>query len=71
MLSYKDIEKLHEYDISNKVYCTNPKCGQRFGVIFKHKNTDRLLCPNCKHWIYRDNKTRLKYEMKERGVKVE
>lgn len=68
MLSYKDIEKLHEYDISNKVYCKH--CNSGCGVIFKHKDCDRLLCPNCKRWVYRDKKTQLRYEMKERGVKI-
>ena len=62
--------KLYQFDTDHKVYCANPKCNG-FGVIFKHKDIDRLLCPNCKHWIYRDEKTKLKYEMKERGVKVE
>ena len=67
MLSYKEILKLHEYDIKNKVYCKNPKCRST-GVIFKHKDIDRKICSNCGHWIYKDEKTRLKYEMKERGI---
>lgn len=71
MLTYKEIERLHSYDIDNKVYCNRPSCHGKFGVIFKHKDIDRLLCPNCKHWVYRDEKTRLKYEMKERGVNIE
>ena len=70
MLSYKEIEKLHSCDIDNKVYCKNPKCNRKFGVVFKHKDHDRSICSNCGHWIYKDEKTRLKYEMKERGINV-
>jgi len=68
MLTYKEILKLHEYDIEHKVYCKNPKCKAGFGVIFKHSDADRYICKNCGHWIYRDKKTQLKYEMKERGI---
>lgn len=62
--------KLYQFDTDHKVYCANPKCNG-FGVIFRSKDIDRKLCINCGHWIYRDEKTKLKYEMKERGVKVE
>lgn len=61
------IEKIMNFAIEHKVYCKNPKCSGH-GVVFYRKETNRLLCPNCHQWIYRDEKTRLKYEMKERGI---
>lgn len=62
--------KLMNYDTENKVYCTNPHCNGH-GIAFKRAGYDRLICRNCGHYIYKDEKTRLKYEMLERGVKVE
>lgn len=67
----KTIEgKMMKYATENKVYCTNSKCSGH-GVVFYSSKTDRLLCPNCNEWIYRDAKTKLKYEMMERGIKVD
>lgn len=66
----KDIsnfDKLFNYDTDHKVYCPNPYCNGH-GVTFKRVDNDRLICRNCGHWIYRDEKTKLKYEMKERGI---
>jgi len=60
-------DKQYSFDSEHKVYCTNPKCSGH-GVVFYRKDIDRLLCPNCNEWIYRDPQTRLKYEMKERGI---
>lgn len=62
-------EKLMRYDTENKVYCTN--CDHGCGVVFRTKDVDRKICRNCGHWIYRNNMTRLRYEMKERGVRIE
>ena len=64
--------KMMRYDTENKVYCQNQKCKKHgVGVVFYKKETDRILCPNCNEWIYKDQQTKLKYEMKERGVKVD
>lgn len=57
-------DKLYNYDSDHKVYC---KCGKA-GVVFKHKDTDRLICKNCRNYIYRDKKTELKYKMIEKGI---
>lgn len=62
--------KLMNYDTENKVYCSNPYCNGH-GIAFKRAGVDRLICRNCGHYIYKDEKTRLKYEMMERGVKIE
>lgn len=66
----KTIEgKMMKYATENKVYCTNSKCSGH-GVVFYSSKTDRLLCPNCNEWIYKDPQTELKYKMKEKGVNV-
>lgn len=59
MLKKTIIEKLHEYDTNNKVYC---KCG--CGVVFYNTGRDRLICPNCKHFIYKNKEIEFKYKMK-------
>ncbi len=63
-------DKLFEFSTNNKVYCKNKKCSGH-GVVFRNKNQDRILCPNCNEWIYRDEKTKLKYEMMKRGVSID
>jgi len=64
--------KMMNYDTENKVYCKNLKCIKHgTGVVFYKKETDRILCPNCNEWIYKDPQTELKYKMKERGVKID
>ena len=60
-------DKQFKFATEHKIYCTNPKCNGH-GVVFYDKNTERKLCVNCGKWIYRDEKTQLKYEMKERGI---
>ena len=40
-------------------------------IKFRRAGNDRLICRNCGHWIYKDEKTRLKYELLERGVKID
>ena len=52
--------KLMRFDSANKVYCKNPKCSGH-GVVFRNKDQDRKLCPNCNEWIFRDEKARLLY----------
>lgn len=37
---------------------------------FHHKETDRLICNWCKHWIYKDEETKLKYKNKEQINKL-
>lgn len=58
-----DFEKLKKAELSCKVYC-DCGCGRIFPKM-KHTR-DRLICNNCGKWIYKDEATRFKYEMKER-----
>lgn len=44
-----------------KVICEH--CG--WPRRFHHKDTERLICNNCKRWIYKDEATKLKYKNKE------
>lgn len=44
-----------------KVECEH--CG--WPRRFHNKNTERLICNNCKRWIYKDEATKLKYKNKE------
>ena len=63
-------DKQFQFATDHKVYCTNPKCSGH-GVVFRTKEQERKLCVNCGHWIYKDEKTKLKYEIMERGVKID
>ena len=62
--------RLMRYDSDHKVYCKNLKCSGH-GVVFRAKDQDKKLCPNGNEWIFRNEKARLKYEIKKRGVKIE
>lgn len=44
------------------VFC---KCGRRQFIT----NADRTICSWCDKWIYKDTKTKFKYEMRERLCK--
>ena len=44
------------------VFC---KCGRRQFIT----NADRTICSWCGKWIYKDMKTKFKYEMRERLCK--
>jgi len=62
-----DIKK-YQFDTNHKVYCD---CDEgHHGVVFYGTPKDRLICNNCGHWIYKDEKTKLKYKLKEKGVSV-
>ena len=63
-------DRMMQYDSENKIYCDNPYCNGH-GIAFKRAGNDRLICRNCGHWIYKDKKTKLKYELLERGVKID
>lgn len=52
--------------IGEKVICEH--CG--WPKRFNHKDTERLICNNCHRWIYKDEKTKLKYENKEKMNKL-
>lgn len=45
----------------NTVVC---ECGMRTYMY----STDRTICRGCGHWVYKNKKTQLKYEMKKMGV---
>lgn len=57
--SYKVLEKEHR--IFNNFIV---KCNCSHSVLFTGKK-DRLLCNHCGHYVYRDEKAKLKYKMKE------
>ena len=61
--------RLMRFATENKVYCDH--CNSGYGAVFRCKDTERKLCKVCGYWIYRDPKTKLKYEMIERGVKID
>lgn len=58
-------EKIAKILTTTKVYC---KCGDGHGVSFGLSHKDRLLCDNCGRWVYKDEKTRLKYELMKKGI---
>lgn len=55
MTSYKDIEKLAKYKTNHKVKC---KCGH--SMFFKR---DYHICTWCGKRVYKDDKTKFKYEL--------
>ena len=61
-------QKVAKVLTESKVYCEH--CGDGHGVSFGFSHRDRMLCPNCKHWIYKDKKAEMKYKMKEKGVNI-
>ena len=63
-------DKQMQFATEHKVYCKNKKCSGH-GVVFKDPNLDFKICVNCGNRVYRDEKTKLKYEMLERGVKID
>jgi len=46
-----------------RVYCSN--CGH--SIILATR--DRTICSNCGLWVYKDEKTRFKYELKKEMIK--
>lgn len=63
-------DRQYRFATEHKVYCKNPKCSGH-GVVFRNVKQERKLCPNCNCWVYKDDKTKLKYEMLERGIKID
>lgn len=49
-----------------KVLCEH--CG--WPKRFYNRYADRLICVNCKHWVYRNNEAKLKYKNKEQINKL-
>jgi len=62
--------KLLKYNTEHKVYCEH--CGDGHGVIFYDSKSNRewLICPNCGYYVFKNEKAKLKYEMKKRGILV-
>ena len=63
-------DKQFKFATEHKVYCKNPKCSGH-GVVFRTKDQDKKLCPNCNEWVFRNKKAELKYRLLERGVKID
>ena len=57
----KHDSKLAEEKRKYAVYCKN--CGWR-NHIYYFEN-DRKICKNCHNWIYKDEKTKFNYTLKE------
>ena len=54
---YESMKKLENERSKYKVQC---KCGTKTIIV----NTDRAICRNCKHWLYRNKKIEFKEKMK-------
>ena len=48
----------------NKIQDYMVKCKCSHTMLFTGSK-DRLCCSHCGHYVYRDNKTEIKYKMKE------
>ena len=59
----KEDDRLFQEITSAKVKC--PTCGHSV-LIYK---TDRVICDWCNHWVYRNDKARFKFKMKEEMIK--
>ena len=66
--NYDRDAKLLKYNTEHKVYCEH--CGDGHGVIFydSKSNRDKLICPNCGYYVFKNKLARLKYEMEKRGI---
>lgn len=58
MTSYKDIEKLARYKTDHKVKC---ECGHSMFLI-----RDSVICSWCGRKVYKDDRTKFRYELTKR-----
>lgn len=63
-LTNEEIKEWHSKVLAYKTRC---KCGHR---VFIDKDRDRVLCPTCKHYVYKDEQTKFRYKMKEQLKKA-
>ena len=57
--SLKDIKKLEDEIAEQKIRCEH--CGHTMVMPF----TERKICSWCGYWVYKDEKTKFKFKMKE------
>ena len=62
-LTSKEISKLTEEQKKMKVNC--PYCGVRIH-FYAFEKTDKQLCVNCKHYVFKDSKAEFYYRIKEK-----
>ena len=55
--SYKNQIKIDNEMAQLKVKC---ECSHTMVML----NVDRMICTHCKKWVYKDDKTRFKYQLK-------
>lgn len=67
MKSYKDIEKLAQERIKEKIVCK--KCGCRSNLI--PSRMDRVLCNWCNNYVYRTPELEFKCKLQEQIRKRE
>lgn len=65
MTTYKDIVKIHDERIKNKVIC---KCGCRSNTMPSH--VDRVLCNWCNNFVYRTPELEFSYRLREKLKKI-
>lgn len=57
--SLKDIKKLDNEMANQKVKCEH--CGHTIVMV----DAERTICSHCGYWVYKDEKTKFKFKMKE------
>lgn len=55
----KDMEKIEKSKALYRVKC---QCGAKTTIV----ETDRKICYRCGRWVYKNEKTKFKYEMLKR-----
>lgn len=58
--SYKTLKQIALDDNKLQDYVVKCKCGH--SILMRE---ERLLCYQCGHYVYRDEKTKLKYKLRE------
>lgn len=61
--SFKDQKKLDDELALHKVKCEH--CGHTMVMI----KVDRIICSHCGYWVYKDEKAKFKYKIKEGMIK--
>lgn len=61
-MSFHEINKLMEESKKYRVYC---KCGSSRIFVAGKNSADKLICPNCGNYIYRNKQIEFKERMKK------
>lgn len=57
--TFKEIEREHDKFQDYMIKC---KCGHSI-LFFAHK--DRIICTNCRNYVYKNKKVEMKYKLKK------